>query len=123
MEPGNKSTGPIQLAIEGMHCAGCATKIEGALKAVPGVKGAAVNFAAETAQVLTNSSTSVNLDNLLTAVKNVGYTAHHLDGSTSYAVGPNSAHQAADIRSLRLTFFICAALSLSTMAGSFLGWP
>lgn len=41
----------FELAIEGMTCAGCAARIERALRAVPGVLAAHVNFAAETATV------------------------------------------------------------------------
>ena len=40
-----------QFPIIGMHCASCALTIEKALKKVPGVKSAMVNFAGETATV------------------------------------------------------------------------
>jgi Au+-exporting ATPase len=39
------------LAITGMHCASCVARLEGALRAVPGVTGATVNLATERARV------------------------------------------------------------------------
>lgn len=42
----------IQLAVEGMTCQACAARIEKVLKRQDGVQEAAVNFAAETAQVV-----------------------------------------------------------------------
>ncbi len=41
----------IELAIEGMTCASCVARVEKALKAVPGVDQASVNFATERATV------------------------------------------------------------------------
>ena len=46
----NKTT-KSQFPVIGMHCASCALTIERALKKVPGVKGASVNFATEKATV------------------------------------------------------------------------
>ena len=40
-----------QLGIEGMTCAACVTRVERALRRVPGVEDASVNLATETAQV------------------------------------------------------------------------
>ncbi|MDP2830893.1 MAG: heavy metal-associated domain-containing protein, partial [Candidatus Omnitrophota bacterium] len=39
----------VVLNISGMHCASCASNIEGALKRLPGVFDARVNFAIENA--------------------------------------------------------------------------
>ncbi len=41
----------IDFPIRGMHCASCASRIEKALQAVPGVRDSAVNFGAERAEV------------------------------------------------------------------------
>jgi Cu+-exporting ATPase len=60
----------VRLPIEGMGCASCASKIEKALCAVPGVAEASVNFAAEEASVtLTPGATP----DLAAAVEDVGY--------------------------------------------------
>jgi len=63
----------ITLSLSGMHCASCARLIEMALKKVPGVKQASVNFAAEKAMV--DFDDSVKIDDLLNAVKGAGYKA------------------------------------------------
>lgn len=57
-----------QYAIEGMHCASCAVKIEKALQGAPGVTKATVNFATETVRV----DGSASLDALAQAVARVG---------------------------------------------------
>ncbi|MBI4143195.1 heavy-metal-associated domain-containing protein [Candidatus Uhrbacteria bacterium] len=54
--------------ITGIHCASCVVKIEKALKAVPGVTKASVNFATETASV----DGDVPTETLAAAVARVG---------------------------------------------------
>lgn len=64
----------INLSLDGMHCASCALLIEKGLKKVPGVKQVNVNFAAEKARVIFDSSkTSVN--DIIKTVKDTGYGA------------------------------------------------
>jgi Cu+-exporting ATPase len=63
-----------ELAIGGMTCASCATRVEKALAKVPGVTRASVNLATETATVdLTDPA--VDPDALIAAVKKAGYEA------------------------------------------------
>ena len=40
-----------ELAIKGMHCASCVAKIESALRKVPGVRNATVNYGTEKAYI------------------------------------------------------------------------
>lgn len=68
----------IQLALSGMHCASCAGLIEKALKKVPGVKEASVNFAAEKAAV-TYDERETGKEDLINAVKKTGYGTSVLD--------------------------------------------
>jgi P-type Cu+ transporter len=70
-----KTPTTIQLLIEGMHCGSCTAGIEKALKQVPGVESATVNFASKTAEV----TGQVTLDDLIDAVHQAGYEAspHH----------------------------------------------
>jgi Cu+-exporting ATPase len=71
-------TPPLQLDIEGMTCASCATRVEKALNSVEGVE-ASVNYATERATIVQGShEPSV----LLTAIENAGYHATvHADES------------------------------------------
>ena len=109
----------IQLAIEGMHCAACASKVERALQAVPGVQQAAVNFATETALV-TPQSSGVEVKRLLEAVKRVGYHAHLPKEETE---GVRQEARREEIRSLFRTFLVCTILSALIMAGGMAHWP
>jgi Cu+-exporting ATPase len=61
------------LRIQGMTCASCVARVEKALKAVPGVLGAEVNLATETAQV--EATRLVDLAQLIAAVEKAGYQA------------------------------------------------
>lgn len=63
----------IELSIEGMTCASCVGRVEKALRAVPGVLGAEVNLATETARVEAPAGISPAL--LIAAVSGAGYTA------------------------------------------------
>ena len=67
---------PIRLSVSGMSCAGCVATVEDALRAVPGVTAANVNFAEHTAQV----SGDVAADTLVAAVRKAGYDAAELRG-------------------------------------------
>ncbi|MDA7965512.1 heavy metal translocating P-type ATPase [Ruegeria sp.] len=62
---------PIQIKIEGMSCASCVGRVEGALRAVPGLNSASVNFATKTAQIDYHCKLSVIAD----ALKTAGYPA------------------------------------------------
>lgn len=59
------------LPVRGMHCASCATHVEGALTAVPGVLGAAVNLSA--AEVRVEHLAGVDRAALVTALTDAGY--------------------------------------------------
>ena len=62
---------PLTLDIEGATCAGCVRKIETALRAVPGVAQADMNFATRTATVAGSASSA----ELIAAVQGIGYSA------------------------------------------------
>lgn len=69
----------VDLVLGGMSCAACANRIEKALKAVPGVEDAAVNFAAERATVMLRPEAGhpapIDAAALLAAVQDAGYDA------------------------------------------------
>jgi len=93
---------PIQLDIEGMTCASCATRIEKALNKVEGVE-ASVNYATEQATVLGDAPTEA----LLTAIESAGYHAHVHSDEPSTGVDPMIA--------LRNRLIISASMTLPVM--------
>jgi P-type Cu+ transporter len=70
------------LAITGMTCAACATRIEKGIKKVDGVINANVNLANEKANVEYVSG-KTNIDQLIAAVKKAGYSAKVADDANA----------------------------------------
>src|SRR5215475_12513461 len=62
----------LDLAISGMHCAGCVARVEKVLRGLPGVQEAQVNLATETATLHYEPDT-VRLDQVVQAVQKSGY--------------------------------------------------
>jgi len=62
----------IELPVEGMTCAACATRLERALNRLPGVS-AAVNLAAERAQV-DFDPTAIRADSIVRSIEGAGFT-------------------------------------------------
>lgn len=69
---GARST--TRLRIEGMHCGNCKTKVETALRAVPGVTQAQVDLMFHKATV-THDPARASVDALIAAVESSGYKA------------------------------------------------
>ena len=74
------ATQVVELALEGMTCAACASRIERTLNRLEGVE-ANVNFATETAQVAFQSD-ATTVDSLIAAVERAGYGAHLHEAGT-----------------------------------------
>ncbi|MFC6284252.1 MULTISPECIES: heavy metal translocating P-type ATPase [Polaromonas] len=76
----------VQLKVDGMTCASCVSRVEKALKQVPGVASAEVNLATETAEVRFVGRDN-NLAALIAAVDKAGYSASPVtqDGSSTTA--------------------------------------
>lgn len=93
---------PVQLDIEGMTCASCATRVEKALNKVDGVE-ASVNYATEQATILGETSPEM----LIQAIENAGY----------YAVVHSSTPSATDdpMVALRNRLLISASMTLPVM--------
>lgn len=62
---------PLTIHVDGMTCASCVSRVERVLKAQPGVTGATVNLASETAQVTGTAPARV----LAQALEDAGYPA------------------------------------------------
>ncbi len=101
----------LQLALEGMTCAACATRIEQALNRIEGVT-ASVNFATETARIsYTPGLTSP--EQLIAAIGKTGYGAHESGESSREA--ERARREAAYRKELRV-FWLAAALTLPLVA-------
>jgi len=74
MERNEKKENQVYLALSGMHCSSCAGLIERGLKKVVGVSTVNVNFAAEKARVVFDSS-QTTVEKLIRAVEKSGYKA------------------------------------------------
>ncbi len=65
----------VDLEIEGMTCASCVSRVEKALKSIPGVQEAQVNLATEKARVKMDHDHPVSHADMLKAVEKAGYAA------------------------------------------------
>ncbi len=70
----------LQLRIDGMTCASCVSRVEKALRQVPGVLSASVNLATETAEVGVAGNAAM-LPALMAAVAKAGYQAREIPAS------------------------------------------
>lgn len=77
----------LDLGVAGMTCASCVTRVERALKKVPGVSDAVVNLATESARVTYAPSQEIEAQ-LRRAVRNAGYEPRAADEVTPEDLSP-----------------------------------
>src|SRR5207247_382488 len=114
--PGREAgTGEAHLTLEitGMTCASCVRRVERALTAVPGVAAAAVNLAAESADV--TLARPVEAGVLVTAVADAGYQAAVPATMRADDVARRRAAQAAELSSRRVRLAAGAVLSAAVL--------
>ena len=99
------------LTVSGMTCAGCASAVESALKAVPGVSAASVNLSTHEARV-THDLAGVNEDTLIAAVKNAGYEASVPSGASAADDDATEAEYRAAKRRLILAWALAGPVAL-----------
>ncbi len=107
---------PHRLAIAGMSCAGCVNAVETALRQVPGVTEATVNFAEHTAQVIGPAETQ----RLIQAVKDAGYDAAELQGPADESA--QEASEAEHYRRLVRNTVVAGVLAAPLMIAEMAGW-
>ncbi|MEK7323436.1 MAG: heavy metal translocating P-type ATPase, partial [Pseudomonadota bacterium] len=107
---------PIRLSIAGMSCAGCVASVETALRAVPGVREAAVNLVERTAAV----SGEADSAELVAAVKAAGYDAAELRGVDDQE--EKQAVEAAHYRGLLNKTMAAGAVGAPLLIGDLLSW-
>ncbi len=99
----------VELAITGMHCASCVSKVESRLAEVPGVLGASVNLAAESARV--RAAPGVRPAALVDAIRRAGYEADVVTEVGREDRGREAA-RAAEVAALKRRFTVAVALTL-----------
>ncbi len=102
-DPANR----VDLTIEGMSCASCVSRVEKALKAVPGVDAASVNLATERATVHAHGVSAGALEK---AVAAVGYQATRIEAHTPRR--DHAAHHDHQAEGLGRDLALAAALTL-----------
>jgi len=106
----------VELAISGMTCSTCASRIERKLNRVPGVH-ATVNYATESAHIELDSD--IPVADLVRVVEQTGYAAAPVSDGVS---------DGGDVDSLRTRFIVSLVLALPVVALSmitalqFPGW-
>jgi len=98
----------LEMLVEGMTCASCVSRVERALKAVPGVVDAAVNLATEKVTVRYAAGVA-SVRALEDAVRTIGYEPK--SGSQSYNASAADRRDV-ELRSLALRLGVSAILTL-----------
>ena len=107
----------LDLAIGGMTCASCATRIEKKLNRMPGVK-ATVNYATEKAHV--RAARGQPLEDAIATVEATGYTATLPDPPSAPTVSGDDTDQSGErgpeLASLRQRLLVSTALTVPVLA-------
>src|SRR6266566_8441363 len=117
---GNGDAPHLTLEISGMTCASCVRRVERALAGVPGVAGATVNLAAESADVTLGGLAEPGA--LIAAVQDAGYQAAVPAVVRADDVARRRAAQAAELRRRRVQPATGAVLSAGVLAVAY-GYP
>lgn len=113
------STQTVTLAVEGMTCQACASRIEKVLNKKPAVNEAVVNFASETAQVRFDDSQASTAD-IMGWVAKTGFTASLL---SAHAKDAHQLDSKASLPSVRLwLIWVCALPFFPSMVAMLFGW-
>lgn len=108
----------LMLSLPGIHCAGCISGVEKALRAVPGVKEARVNLTLRRAAVAAEAH--VTAEDLTTVLESAGHEAHELDPGVLATTAADRAGRDLLMR-LAVAFFAMMnvmLLSISVWAGA-----
>lgn len=107
------------LKLRGMSCASCAKNIEDAIRSVPGVKEANVNFGAEQASVIYDAQ-KTDIESIQNAVEEAGYAAYSLQ-EQQMITGEDDTEKAArqaESRDLMLKVTVGGIISIILIVGS-----
>jgi P-type Cu2+ transporter len=108
----------MELAVEGVGCAGCVHKIEGALKKIPGIVEARVNFTNQRLAVDWQDG-ALEADTVIRELQRIGYPAHPFEAAR--AETEEAAHARWLMKCLAVAGFAAMnvmLLSVSVWSGS-----
>ena len=111
-----EQTQTVRLSVLGMRCAGCVGEVEGALRAVPGVASADVNFADHSAIVRGEA----DIEALKVAVKEAGFEAAVMEGLDD--LGGQDEQEEARYHSLLNKAKVAGLLGVPLMLGAHMDW-
>lgn len=109
----------LTLKLRGMSCASCASNIEDAIQAVPGVSDCNVNFGAEQATINYDPQ-KTNLEKIQDAVEAAGYSAYSLQ-EQEMVTGEDDAEKAermAESRDLLIKVVVGSVISVILIVGT-----
>jgi Cu+-exporting ATPase len=104
------------LPVRGLHCAACVSKVEGALRAVPGVAEASVNLATERATIAFDPGRT-DVARLREAVARAGYELVEPAAPSAGAAAAGEAAREREERRLAVKVVVGALLSLPVLLG------
>jgi Cu+-exporting ATPase len=109
----------VTLKLRGMSCAACASQVENAIRIVPGVSAATVNFGIEQA-IVTYDAQKTDLEIIQESVSAAGYSAS--PQQTEWMTGEDDAEKSerqAASRHLKRQILVAGILSAIVVLGSF----
>jgi Cu+-exporting ATPase len=110
----------IDLQVHGMTCGACVARVEGALRAAPGVRDASVNLLQESARVVADPA--ADRAAMIHAVRAAGYDAEPLPAARELAAAPVSDPQRRELlRRQRQAMILAIGLTLPILALDHLG--
>ena len=103
------------IAVNGMSCAACVARVEKALRSVPGVSVANVNFGTEQATVEYDGS-RVDFEALKAAIRDAGYAAMDVPQTRGAQSAAKTETHRRDLSQLKRKIFVSALVSAIAMS-------
>lgn len=115
----------LELAIKGMSCASCSSRIERVLGNQPGVASARINLASETGTVVYDPGL-ISQRRIRETIKNLGFDSEPIAGMSGTLFSRRQQESAAKLAAMKrklLPTFVFAALVLVLSMGHMIGMP
>ncbi|MDR3629414.1 MAG: heavy metal translocating P-type ATPase [Desulfocapsaceae bacterium] len=122
--PRKEENSSLDLAITGMHCASCSSRIENVVGKLPGVISASVNLAAETGRIVYRKD-ACSQRRIREAIADLGFDSRPMAGlADEYQTKrQESAHRLAAMKRRMMGALVLALPLLSLSMGEMLGLP